>query len=205
LALAATVASPVFAQNEPPGGPAPPALELPPGFEPPTTGPTEQEAPPAPTAEELLADLAMASSAEEARDLERRLHTLWTRSGSATADLLFSRSSEALEEDEIEIANELLDELNALAPEFAEGWHQRAVVAMQKEEFEDAVTALQHTLSLQPKHFIAMAELGNIMEEFGDNDRALTAYREAFALNPFIEGLEERIRELSRTVEGQGI
>jgi hypothetical protein len=60
-------------------------------------------------------------------------------------------------------------------------------------------------LSLQPKHFIAMAELGNIMEEFGDNDRALTAYREAFALNPFIEGLEERIRELSRTVEGQGI
>jgi hypothetical protein len=50
-----------------------------------------------------------------------------------------------------------------------------------------------------------MAELGSILEEFGDNERALAAYREALAINPFIEGLDERVRELTRSVEGQGI
>jgi tetratricopeptide (TPR) repeat protein len=169
-------------------------------------GAEELEAPPAPpTAEELLADLALAENEEDARDLERRLMTLWSRSGSATADLLLSRSQEALEEDNFETMALLLDELTELAPNFAEGWHQHAISAMRQENFEEAMASLRQTLALEPKHFIAMAELGSILEEFGDDERALAAYREALAVNPFIEGLEERIRELARSVEGQGI
>jgi tetratricopeptide (TPR) repeat protein len=156
-------------------------------------------------AEELLADLALAENEEDARDLERRLMTLWSRSGSATADLLLSRSQEALEEDNFETMALLLDELTELAPNFAEGWHQHAISAMRQENFEEAMASLRQTLALEPKHFIAMAELGSILEEFGDDERALAAYREALAVNPFIEGLEERIRELARSVEGQGI
>lgn len=179
------------------------------GFEPPPgfAEPEEQEAePPAPpTEEELLAELAVAENEDDARDIESRLHTLWSRSGSATVDLLFLRSREALEEDEDEIAAELLAEVTELAPEFAEGWHQHAVMAMRQENFEEAMTALRHTLALKPKHFIAIAELGSILEEFGDNEAALTAYREALVLNPFIEGLDERVRDLTRSVEGQGI
>ncbi len=76
---------------------------------------------------------------------------------------------------------------------------------MRQENFEEAMASLRHTLALEPKHFIAMAELGSILEEFGDEERALAAYREALAVNPFIEGLEERVRELTRSVEGQGI
>jgi len=164
-----------------------------------------EELPAPPTAEELLADLAIAEDEEDARDLERRLHTLWSRSGSATADLLFSRSHEAMEEDDFETMALLLDELTELAPNFAEGWHQHAISAMRQENFEEAMTSLRHTLALEPKHFIAMAELGSILEEFGDNERALAAYREALAVNPFIDGLDERVRELTRSVEGQGI
>ncbi len=161
--------------------------------------------PPPPTAEELLADLAIAENEEDAENLERRLQTLWSRSGSATADLLFARTDEALEEDDFETAALILAELTELAPNFAEGWHRHAISAMRQENFEEAMTSLRHTLSLQPKHFIAMAELGSILEEFGDTERALAAYREALALNPFIDGLEERVRELTRNVEGQGI
>jgi len=164
------------------------------------------ELPPAPpTAEELLADLAITENEEDAEDLERRLQTLWSRSGSATADLLFSRSDEALEADDYETAEQLLAELTDLAPNFAEGWHRHAIIELRQENFEEAMTSLRHTLSLQPKHFFAMAELGSILEEFGDTESALAAYREALALNPFIDGLEERVRELTRNVEGQGI
>jgi tetratricopeptide (TPR) repeat protein len=158
-----------------------------------------------PNSDELLAELALVENEDDAEDIERRLQNLWSRSGSATADLLFSRSDEALEANDFETAEQLLAELTDLAPDFAEGWHRHAIIKLRQENFEEAMTSLRHTLSLQPKHFFAMAELGSILDEFGDTENALAAYREAIALNPFIDGLGARVRELTRNVEGQGI
>lgn len=199
--LLAIIVAPAYAQDPPFGGFQ--GFEPPPGFE---ADDTQEEAPPAPpTEEELLADLAMAGSEDEAHDLEQRLHTIWSRSGSATVDLLFQRSKTALDEDEDEIAEELLTEVTNLAPEFAEGWHQHAIVSIRRENFEDAMASLRQTLALNPNNFFAIAELGSILEEFGDEEKALAAYREALALNPYIDGLDERVHDLTRTVEGQGI
>jgi tetratricopeptide (TPR) repeat protein len=158
-----------------------------------------------PTVDQLLERLAKAESQREARAIERQIHDIWARSGSATADLLLERSEKALEEEDLDTAKAILDKLTQLAPKFAEGWYQKAAIAARSENFEEAVTALRQVLALQPKHFVAMAELGAILEDFGDKERALTAYRQAEELNPHIEGLSDRIRELSRAVEGQGI
>jgi hypothetical protein len=43
------------------------------------------------------------------------------------------------------------------------------------------------------------------MLEGTTTSHALDAYRQAKAINPFIEGVEDRIRELTKSVEGQGI
>lgn len=153
----------------------------------------------------LLDRLAKAENAGEARRLERQLQDLWSHSGSATADLLLERSAKLLEEEDMDEAKEVLEKLTSIAPKFAEAWYQRATIAARMDDYEEAVTALRQVLSLQPKHFIAMAELAAILEEFGEKDKALDAYRQAAAINPFIEGVEDRIRELSRDVEGQGI
>ena len=75
----------------------------------------------------------------------------------------------------------------------------------QKDDYQDALTSLRHALSLQPKNFVALAELGGILEEFEDKAHALEAYRQAKAIDPQIEGLEDRIRALTKDVEGQGI
>jgi len=196
LAPLLLMASPLYGQQIP---------FRPPQLPPPTQEPAQPAARPAPTVDSLLEELAMADSDRDARNLEERIRTLWSRSGSPTADLLLERSNKALEEDDTDTAEELLVKLTELAPDFAEGWHQRAIVSMHKENFEDAVAALRHALSLQPKHFVALAELASILEEFGDEASALTAYREAIRLDPFIEGVDDRIRDLSRNVEGQGI
>jgi hypothetical protein len=58
---------------------------------------------------------------------------------------------------------------------------------------------------LQPRHFVALASLGAILEEFDNKPQALAAYRKALALNPYLDGIPDRIRALSREVEGQGI
>ena len=167
--------------------------------------PARPARPTPPTADQLLERLSKAETPRDARAIERQLHDLWARSGSATADLLLERSEKALEEEDMDTAQALLEKLTELAPKFAEGWYQRAAIAARNDNFEDAVASLRQVLALQPKHFVALAELGTILEDFGDKQRALEAYRRAQALNPHIEGIEDRIRELSREVEGQGI
>jgi tetratricopeptide (TPR) repeat protein len=175
---------------------------------PPPTPPAAKQAAPAPKgseADRLLERLAKAESQREARNIERQLQDLWSHSGSATADLLLERSEKALEADDVDSAREILEKLTDIAPRFAEAWYQRAALAARMDDYEEAVTALRQVLALQPKHFVAMAELATILEDFGDKEHALAAYRQAFELNPFIEGVDDRIKELSRDVEGQGI
>ena len=157
------------------------------------------------TDEQLLGRLAKAPDRRAARTIERELRARWSHSESPSADLLLKRIDQAIEAHDMDTAREIATKLTEIAPDFAEGWHRRATLAAEKDDFPDAIDALRKVLALQPKHFIAMAELGQILEEFDDKTRALEAYRKAKELDPFIDGLDDRIRQLSKEVEGQGI
>jgi tetratricopeptide (TPR) repeat protein len=157
------------------------------------------------TDDQLLARLAKAPDRRAARAIERELRARWAHSDSPSADLLLKRVDQAIQARDSDTARTIAQKLTEIAPDFAEAWHRRATLAAQKEDFRDAIDSLQRVLALQPKHFIAMAELGQILEEFDDKGRALDAYRRAKELDPFIDGLDDRIRELSKEVEGQGI
>jgi tetratricopeptide (TPR) repeat protein len=229
LALALPVAASAWAQPAP-GGSAPdqvPDLQLipPPGLgaEPPKGPPDPQATPPgqrpqnqqarparpppkAPdTDEQLLAKLAKAADQRAARPIERELKARWAHSGSPSADLLMKRTDQAMEAHDFDTARQIAQKLTDIAPEFAEAWHRRATLAAQKDDYEDAITSLRRTLSLQPKNFVALAELGGILEEYNDKPHALDAYRQAKAIDPFLDGINDRIRDLTKTVEGQGI
>jgi tetratricopeptide (TPR) repeat protein len=152
-----------------------------------------------------LAKLAKAADQRAARPIERELKARWAHSGSPSADLLMKRTDQAMEAHDFDTARQIAQKLTDIAPEFAEAWHRRATLAAQKDDYEDAITSLRRTLSLQPKNFVALAELGGILEEYNDKPHALDAYRQAKAIDPFIDGITDRIRELTKTVEGQGI
>ncbi len=69
-----------------------------------------------------------------------------------------------------------------------------------------AMVSLQKTVELNPNHFAAMVELGDMLQDYGDQSRgAETVSPLALALNPQMEGAERRARELTRSVEGQDI
>jgi tetratricopeptide (TPR) repeat protein len=157
------------------------------------------------TDDQLLTRLAKAPDGRAARAIERELRARWSHSESPSADLLLKRVDQAIHARDSDTARQIAQKLTEIAPEFAEGWHRRATLAAEKDDFQDAIDSLQRVLTLQPKHFIALAELGQILEEFDDKGRALDAYRRAKEIDPFIEGLEDRIRQLSKEVEGQGI
>jgi tetratricopeptide (TPR) repeat protein len=157
------------------------------------------------TDEQLLAKLAKAPDQRAARPIERELKARWSHTGSPSADLLLKRTDQAMEAHDFDTAREIVQKLTVIAPNFAEAWHRRATLATQKDDYEDALASLRRTLALQPKNFAALAELGEILEEYNDKPHALDAYRQAKAIDPFLNGLADRIRDLTKSVEGQGI
>jgi tetratricopeptide (TPR) repeat protein len=157
------------------------------------------------TDDQLLAKLAKAPDQRDARGIERELKARWAHTGSPSADLLLKRTDQAMEAHDFDTARDIVQKLTVVAPNFAEAWHRRATLAAQKDDYEDALNSLRRTLALQPKNFAALAELGQILEEYNDKPHALDAYKQAKAIDPFLDGLADRIRELSKAVEGQGI
>ncbi|MES1149834.1 MAG: tetratricopeptide repeat protein [Bradyrhizobium guangdongense] len=53
--------------------------------------------------------------------------------------------------------------------------------------------------------FGALAGLGMIMQEIGDEKRALDAYRKALAINPHLDKIPDQVKSLTEKVEGLDI
>ena len=64
---------------------------------------------------------------------------------------------------------------------------------------------IQQVLAREPRHFGALAGLGMIMQEIGDDKRALEAFRKALAVNPHLEKVPELVKSLTEKVEGRDI
>jgi Flp pilus assembly protein TadD len=171
----------------------------------PTPLPHQEQRALAPVTADVLIAALQHTDEVTARRIEDQLDLVWSKSGSASADLLLRRAEDAADDGDYDTASAILVRLTAAEPNFAEGWHQRAEIAAERQDFHDAMVSLQRALVLNPRHFGALSELGVILEEFGDKAHALAAYRKALALDPYLEDVPERISALAREVEGQGI
>jgi Flp pilus assembly protein TadD len=64
---------------------------------------------------------------------------------------------------------------------------------------------IREVLSREPRHFGALAGLGMILEELGDDKQALEAYRKALAVNPHMRRIPDLVKTLTEKVEGRDI
>ena len=153
----------------------------------------------------LLERLAASADADEADELEARIWSYWAASGSDSVDLLMSYGLEALEAQELEEALRIFNHITSLAPGYAEGWHKRSAVNFLLDDYQGSLGDLEHVLRLEPRHFGALSGLAIILQELGDEQGALAAYRKALAVRPFLPGAQEAVAELTVAVEGRGI
>jgi tetratricopeptide (TPR) repeat protein len=168
---------------------------------PPAHGPAPHRAP----LEALFAQLKTAQSSEDAKPIEDRIFAIFVQSGSASVDLLMSRAAAAQAGGDGETAKKLFDAVTIIAPDFAEGWHERAILQVDSGDDEGALISLQRAVTLNPRQFAALSQLGDMLEEYGNKPGALKMYRRALALDPQLEGAAKHARELEKDVEGQGI
>ena len=54
-----------------------------------------------------------------------------------------------------------------------------------------------------PRHFAALTGLGIMLEEMGELERALAAYRAAHAIHPHRPDIEEAIDRIEQELEGR--
>jgi tetratricopeptide (TPR) repeat protein len=140
-----------------------------------------------------------------ARRIEREIWNAWSKSGSASADLLLQRGREALGAGKTAEAIEHLTALVDHAPEFAEGWNARATAYFQAGQFGPSVADIAEVLRLEPRHFGALAGFGAILEATDRSVEALEVYRAALAIHPHLRGVSDAVARLEKKQTGQDL
>jgi tetratricopeptide (TPR) repeat protein len=153
----------------------------------------------------LLGALKVAPDDTSAKAIEDRIWALWMVSGSDTVDVLMSRVKEASDAENYTLAIRLLDAVIEIDPDFVEAWNRRATIFFLRKEYSSSLADIMHVLAQEPRHFGALAGLGTILEEVGDDRHALDAYRKALAVHPHLKGVAEHVKSLTDKVEGRNI
>jgi Flp pilus assembly protein TadD len=126
----------------------------------------------------------------------------WSKSGSATMDLLLKRGKEAMEAGDLQAALEHLTALTDHAPDFAEGWNARATAYFLLGQYGPSLADIRRTLALNPHHFGALTGLATILEQIGETKAAMRAYRAVLALNPHQESVRQALERLEKDASG---
>lgn len=153
----------------------------------------------------LFGALKAAPDQASAKHVEGRIWALWATTPSDTAALLMARVQAALEKKNTDLALKLLDAVVKVRPDYIEGWNRRATLRYMKDDYTNALADIREVLAREPRHFGALTGLGMILQELGEDKRALEAYRAALAINPHMQSVPERIRMLAEKVEGRDI
>jgi len=153
----------------------------------------------------LFGALKAAPDEASARHVEARIWAQWMQTPSDTAALLMTRAKAAMDAKNIDIALKLLDSVVKLRPDYVEAWNRRATLYYLKNDYSHSLEDIRQVLIREPRHFGALAGLGMIMQDIGDERRALEAFRKALAVNPHLEKVPELVKTLTEKVEGRDI
>ena len=153
----------------------------------------------------LFGALKAAPDETSAKHVEARIWAIWLQTPSDTVALLMARAKVAMDAQNSDVALKLLDSVVKLRPDYVEGWNRRATLYYLRNDYARSLEDIEQVLAREPRHFGALAGLGMIMQDLGDEKRALDAFRKALAVNPHLEKVPELVKTLTEKVEGRDI
>ncbi|TNE36198.1 MAG: tetratricopeptide repeat protein [Alphaproteobacteria bacterium] len=144
----------------------------------------------------LFTQLAEVKSDQDAKVIEGSIWKIWLTSGSDTVDFMMLQGMRYMSEGRFDKAIALFSTVIKIDPEFSEAWNKRATVLFLVGEFDRSIEDIGHTLELEPRHFGALAGLGQIYELQKQPEDAISAYEKAVAINPHMEGVKTHMKML---------
>lgn len=152
--------------------------------------------------DDLFVRLRTTASAAEAHNIELTILHAWANSGRPDVDELMLHGMQMARSGDLDEALELLDRVVTIAPNFAEGYNQRALVHAMRDEYADAVIDIRRVLALEPRHFGALAGLGRILVLYDCDQAALVVFEAALAVNPYLDAVREEAVRLREKLAG---
>jgi tetratricopeptide (TPR) repeat protein len=153
----------------------------------------------------LFEALKLAPDDDTAKAIEERIWAVWVISRSDTANLLMTRVKTAIEQQDLDLAIELLNSIVKIKPDYIEGWNRRATLYYMKKDYGRALADIREVLKREPRHFGALAGFGLILQDVGDDKQALEVYRRALAVYPRLQRIPDLVKTLQEKVEGRDI
>ncbi|OED40955.1 hypothetical protein AB833_10690 [Chromatiales bacterium (ex Bugula neritina AB1)] len=135
----------------------------------------------------LFRDLSSAQTEAAGRAAENAIWQFWfAQAPTPEVRKLLDAGIERREAYDFEAAEKHLDKVVEAAPDYAEGFNQRAFVRFLRENFSDASDDLERALALEPDHFGAMAGQYQILRIENRHQAAFTFLQEAVTLHPWL-------------------
>ncbi len=152
---------------------------------------------------ELFSALKRERNEVKATRIAEQIQTQWQNSGSASIDLMMQWAAGAMAEKKYSVALDFLDQVTVMKPDFAEGWNRRATVNFLMNDYGRSMADIQKTLSLEPRHFGALAGLAAILKDTGRKEAALHAFEQVLSVYPMMREAQKQAGELADDLAGQ--
>lgn len=153
----------------------------------------------------LFDELRRARNEQAAERVAARIRNEWTRSGSASVDLLMQWSQEAMKKENTAVAMDFLDQVVMLAPDYAEGWNRRATLHFTMENYSKSMADIGRVLRLEPRHFGALGGMATILKNAGHKEAAMHAYERVLEVYPMMRSAQTELGNLADELTGEGI
>ena len=131
---------------------------------------------------------------------EQALWAVWSRSGDARVDDLFSKGVAEIGEQRFPEAIATFTRVIELKPGFAEGWNKRATAYFLAGEFRRSLRDCDEVIKRNPQHFGVLSGYGQIYLRLDQPERALEYFRRALAVNPNLEGVHGLAEKLDSMI-----
>jgi tetratricopeptide (TPR) repeat protein len=145
---------------------------------------------------QLFSMLKKERKPDAARLIAERIKEDLQQSGSPTVDLLMDNAVKAIAEKRYGAALDFLDQVTLLAPDFAEGWNQRAILHYLMGNYPKSMSDTAHVLTLEPRHLGALIPAPHDQQAL----EALQAYLDRY---PADRDVQKQVIDLMIKLDGQ--
>ena len=137
---------------------------------------------------QLLKRLANAESQQEGRTAEDAMWQFWfSLSPTTKIRQLLDNGIERREAYDFEAAENFFDQVVESAPDYAEGYNQRAFARFLRENYSASLSDLEKALELEPDHFGAMSGMYHILRIQNRHQSAMDLLRRAVTIHPWLQ------------------
>ena len=136
----------------------------------------------------LFERLRNAMTEQEGRLAEDAVWRFWMEAAPSRAVArAVDEAMNARESYDFDRALAILDGVVSRAPDYAEGWNQRAFIRFLKDDLDGSLEDIERALELESKHFAALAGKAMILMRQGRVDLGQAALRRAVEIHPWLK------------------